>query len=151
MAIEDVLTEDRPLTPAVFRRVEGFLYRVPRYRAILARYEQDRADVLDRARQWEPRPGDRTEGSVSDPTADKVAQLERIERRADEARAAVALVEAVWEILSDEEREIVDLKYWDRAPRTNQQVADELAIGRTTFYRRRQAIVEKFADVAGWI
>lgn len=148
MAIHE-LTEDRPLTPDTFKRIERFLYRVPRYRAMLARYEHDRADVLQRGRQWAPRDGDRPVGYVSNETADKAAQLDYIERRANEARAAVALVEAVWGILSDEEREIVALKYWDGAPRTNQQIADELALSRATFYRRRQAIVETFADVMG--
>lgn len=59
----------------------------------------------------------------------------------------VQLIKSALSSLNDEEREIVELKYFKGF--SNQAVWEGLALSRRGFYRRRSSIVEKVYEVLG--
>ena len=133
------------IPPHVFRYVERELYDYPIHRATVDEYEKNRQDILQRYRQWEPGEGGRPEGVPSDMTGDNVLRLEALEMRTERARRNVTMVESVLQTLSSEQRELLQLKYFNPEPMTNEQIAATMSMGVTRFYELRREVVRKFA------
>lgn len=133
------------IPPHVFRYVERELYDYPVHRAAVDEYEKNRQDILQRYRQWEPGEGGRPEGVPSDMTGDNVLRLEALEMRTERARRNVTMVESVLQTLSSEQQELLQLKYFNPEPMTNEQIAATMSMGVTRFYELRREVVRKFA------
>lgn len=135
--------------PRVFKLVEKLLHDYRLHKTIVANYERARQDIIERSRQWEPGIGDGPQGVPADPTGRKVAELEALEARTGRSRQVLAIIDAVWDILSDEKRRILELKYFAKDKLTNEQVIAEMHIGRSRFYAQRKEIIRDFAFVMG--
>lgn len=143
------VTEDEQLPQHVFKTVERMLYDYRLHQAIVANYELARNDILERARQWEPGMSTDPTGTPADPTASKAAELEKLEARTERSRRILAMIDSVVETLSEEKRQLVELKYFAKDRLTNEQVAAELHISRGRFYQVRREIIRDIAFVMG--
>lgn len=128
------------------------------HRATVDGYEQERRDILHRYRQLQQREGGRPEGEHSDITADNVLRLEELDMRAARSRRKVKAVESIMAILTEEQRELVRLRYRVVTPAcvaagkrplpmqyTNEQVIAEVNMGRDRFYAIRNEAIRQFA------
>lgn len=124
----------------VFRFVEAELGFIPKYRRTLEAYQKERVRVVEQAK-----------GRADWDRGENIFRLTLLERRTGRARAVVQLFEGMWEhVLSDEQRELVDLKYVQGL--TNAEVIARMGgLSRTSWYRLRRAVVREFADAMGLI
>lgn len=135
---------DERIPSHVFRYVERELYDYRINKELCLEYLRQRQDELERGRQWQEHEQIRAEGPASDQVAGKVVRLLALEHRAERALFYVRAIESVMGVLSDEERALVERKYFD-ADVTNDALAAELNMGRSRFYELRTAVIRKFA------
>lgn len=134
----------------VFKRVEAILYNYPVNKLVANDYQEHRQDVLQRGRQMPENTGRMEEGNVEDPTGDDGLKLHALSKRHERVAREVAAIESLYAILPPEEQRLVKLKYWGDN-RTNQQVAQELSMSETRFYKVRERVVRKFAVRMGLV
>lgn len=138
----------------VFRQVEAELYKYPRYKNVLRNYRVDRKDVLHRIRQWPPPEGD-TKGLTSDKTGGGAIRLHHLSERRKHAEIMVAIIDTVYETLTDEEQDLVRIKYFERNDMSNEQIIATMQLdhgtSRTQWYRMRTDVIEQFAEEMGFL
>lgn len=144
MNIDGNLAIDERIPSHVFRYVERELYDYKVNRALCLECLRHRNDELLRVRQRPEDDRTRAEGVVCDQVGAKVLRLLALEQRAERALFYVRAIESVLGALSDEERKLVERKYFD-GDITNDALAAELSMGRSRFYEVRAAVIRKFA------
>lgn len=95
---------------------------------------------------------DNPEGSSSgtgDPTGRKALQVMN-DKRLIRLHSVISAVESTYELLNDEERRLIALRYWSNKYK-DIGVADELHISRWTLYRWADKIVLAIAVKLGFI
>lgn len=70
-----------------------------------------------------------------------------IENKIQQKLWRIRKIEAGLKILTDEEREIVEVKYFSNMDFTNEQIIDQLKMNRDRFYKLRYEIVYKFTII----
>src|SRR5690606_18136159 len=90
------------------------------------------------------------QGRHSDPTHRLTVHLLRREAQIARPRYQVAVIEAAMGALSELQRQIVERKYFDPDKPSDQVIAKDLGIERTTLYRQREEIVRTLAIAFGW-
>ncbi|MBQ6430826.1 MAG: DUF1492 domain-containing protein [Oscillospiraceae bacterium] len=69
---------------------------------------------------------------------------EELERKLEQAKLWVSVVERSLGVLDDEERRVLDLMYIHRQPGSVERLCSELCCEKPTVYRRRDAALHKF-------
>lgn len=127
----------------VFKFVEYKLYHYQENLAAIKAWEEERRDILTRGRQLQPGAPTQTAGYHS-PTEAKTIQRLLLEEKAQRELFWIRAIEDVLAVLPEEDRRLVELKYFDGLL-TNAAVARELNMSEATYYRRRAAIIKRFA------
>lgn len=141
--VSEALVRVEEIPSHVFRYVERELYDYPVHKAALSTVQAEREALRDKLRPWPPPEGRREEGPPSD-LAETYLQIEALNLRELRAWKNVRRIETVFDTLSDEQKKLVELKYWS-GKYTNDRMAKELNVGRTKFYEMRYEVVRLFA------
>lgn len=144
----DFTEENGQIPNHVFRYVERELYLYRVYKASVEELKWDLEDIMNRSRQFsvDPIPSNRGQ---SDTVSLTIVQAAIIENKIQQKLTRIRKIEAGLQILTDEEREIVETKYFSNVDLTNEQIIAQLNINRNRFYKLRYGIVYKFAMVFG--
>lgn len=130
------------MTSAEFRFVEHKLYSYPTNKQIIEEYEDQRENIiLSTPHREKAMPANQ---GVGKPIETAIILLGRLEQKASVEAFWIRAIEDTLELLSAEDRHLVELKYFD-AYLTNAGVARRLRISDREFYNRRSALVHKFA------
>lgn len=138
MRVSVAFSDDIPTN--VFRFVERELYDYPANKEFLRAYDAERIAIM----QSNPQPDVHVKEGLGDRTPAAVIRLLALERKAGRIQWYVNAIEDVMRRLPELDQKLVELKYF-QGYLTNEGVARELNIGRTTFYERRRIIIRQFA------
>ncbi|NLG85328.1 MAG: hypothetical protein GX493_12155 [Firmicutes bacterium] len=86
-------------------------------------------------------------GGHADPTADKAARVEELRREAEDLQRLVRAVELALEILSPEERRVIEGRFLSSPPARIEDLADRLFCSRNKIYRLQDSAFERMAYV----
>ena len=124
--------------------IEGELRKYKTNQQIIQQYEEERQAIASKVSGGIGQIPESKE--VSDPVFKRYIWLEKIEGKADRARRYNRMIDDVYnELLNDEERRIVKMKYFDGLL-TEYGICRELGMDRTTFWRKKKEILRKFAE-----
>lgn len=131
------------LPAAVRKTVERHLREYKANKAAVASYPELRESILlaSPVRPEGPAP----EGVVGDPSGHKAIRLVELEARMRRKAAIVAAIDDVLETLSEEDRKLVELRYFSGVYFTHQRMAREMHMSRSAYYRRLNWILRLFA------
>ena len=132
---------ERKLTRQEFRFVERKLYDYPANKQIIRDYEAQREAILQRTKDNDGQP--RGSG-IGKPTETTAIQLALLEQRVRCESFWIRAIEDTMELLSDEDKMLVQLKYFE-GYLTNDGIMFKMGIERNRFYRMRAEIITKFA------
>ena len=132
---------ERKLTRAEFGFVEQKLYNYRTHKQIIADYEAQREAILHRSKDNDGQP--RGSG-IGKPTETTAIQLALLEQRVRCESFWIRAIEDTMELLSDEDKMLVQLKYFE-GYLTNDGIMFKMGIERNRFYRMRAEIITKFA------
>lgn len=141
---------EAPIPAAVRRFVEYKLYHYRELKAVINEWQARREDLLHRGQQIDPSCPPPTQLSQRSPTENAVMQMLLLETKAQRESFWVRAIEDVLKILPEQERRLVELKYFDRLL-TNTGVARELGISERLFYEWKDRILRRFAERFGLI
>lgn len=134
-------TSERKLTRQEFSFVERKLYDYPANKQIIRDYETQKEAILHRTKENDGQP--RGSG-IGKPTETTAIQLALLEQRVRCESFWIRAIEDTMELLSDEDKMLVQLKYFE-GYLTNEGVALKMGVDRNRFYRMRGEIITKFA------
>lgn len=140
--VEQEELEQQHIPGPVFKFVEFKLYHYMENQRAVMRYNSTRQDILERGRQVEP--GATYGGQTGNPVEKKTIQLVLLEDKVFRELSWIEAIEDVLSALPEEDRKLVQLKYFDGFL-TNAGVARELRMSIATYYRRRDYLVRRFA------
>lgn len=133
---------DEFIPDEIFRLVERKLFDYPQNAAAIKAAREMREDVLQQGRQFDlTNPPAAGQGS---PVERKAMRLLMLEEKAQREEFWVKGIEDVLQQLPEEDRKLVELKYFNGFL-TNAGVARELGMSDSTYRRRKRHIVRKFA------
>lgn len=132
---------ERKLTRQEFNFVERKLYDYPANKQIARDYEAQREAILHRTKDNDGQP--RGSG-IGKPTETTAIQLALLEQRVRCESFWIRAIEDTMELLSDEDKMLVQLKYFE-GYLTNEGIMFKMGIDRNRFYRMRAEIITKFA------
>lgn len=132
---------ERKLTRQEFKFVERKLYDYPANKQIIRDYEAQREAILHRTKDNDGQP--RGSG-IGKPTETTAIQLALLEQRVRCESFWIRAIEDTMELLSDEDKMLVQLKYFE-GYLTNDGIMLKMGIERNRFYRMRAEIITKFA------
>ena len=132
---------ERKLTRQEFGFVERKLYDYPANKQIIRDYEAQREAILHRTKDNDGQP--RGSG-IGKPTETTAIQLALLEQRVRCESFWIRAIEDTMELLSDEDKILVQLKYFE-GYLTNDGIMFKMGIERNRFYRMRAEIITKFA------
>lgn len=132
---------ERKLTRAEFAFVEQKLFNYHISKALIAEYEFQRDALLNRGPEHDGQPRG---NKISKPTEITAVQLAMLEEKARNQMFWVKAIEDTLKCLTEEERELVELKYFE-GYLTNEGIMLKMAMNKNRFYRLREAVVTKFA------
>lgn len=127
--------------------VEKELYDFPFNEAAVRRYEQMVEDVVYE-KPVVPEGGGRPSTGHSDPTGRKGVRLALLAEKYWSASWRVEAIREVMKLLTEEERQIVRMRYFERAY-THEGIMFELGLSRGTYFRRLNEILRRFALALG--
>lgn len=133
---------ERKLSRAEFAFVEKKLYDYPINKRLIDEFEAQKEAAILRSKPQEGPPS--ATGRPGRPTEITAIQLAMLEDRVKTERFWVKAIEDVLECLSEEEKELVELKYFE-AYLTNEGIMMQMSMSRKRFYRLREEVVYKFA------
>lgn len=140
--------QTRRLSSAEFRFVEHKLYTYLATKQLIAEYEAQREELMNATKtREEGMPGS---GALGRPTETTAIQLALLESKVKPEMFWVKAIEDTLELLCEEDRRLVELKYFE-AYLSNTGIARQLNISEREFYNRREQIVYKFAYRFGLI
>ena len=132
---------ERKLTRAEFGFVERKLYDYPANKQIIRDYEAQREAILHRTKDNDGQP--RGSG-IGKPTETTAIQLALLEQRVRCESFWIRAIEDTMELLSDEDKMLVQLKYFE-GYLTNDGIMLKMGMSKKRFYRMRDEIITKFA------
>ncbi len=133
---------ERKLTRQEFSFVERKLYDYPGNKQLIEDYYKRRDNIIQRtAHREKAMPSNK---GVGKPVESTVTQLLLLERKAGLENFWVNAIDDTLELLSAEERKLVQLKYFE-GYLTNDGIMLKLEMDRNRFYRMRAEIITKFA------
>lgn len=132
---------ERKLTRQEFKFVERKLYDYPANKQIIRNYEAQREAILHRTKDNDGQP--RGSG-IGKPTETTAIQLALLEQRVRCESFWIRAIEDTMELLSDEDKMLVQLKYFE-GYLTNDGIMLKMGMSKKRFYRMRDEIITKFA------
>ena len=132
---------ERKLTRQEFSFVERKLYDYPANKQIIRDYEAQREAILHRTKENDGQP--RGSG-IGKPTEATAIQLALLEQRVRCESFWIRAIEDTMELLSDEDKMLVQLKYFE-GYLTNEGIMLRMGMSKKRFYRMREEIITKFA------
>jgi RinA family phage transcriptional activator len=136
------------LSPAEFKFVEHKLYSYRDNKRLIEEYMAQREEIIHSTKRREPGlPGN---PGVGRPVETTVIQMLVLEQKANREQFWVKAIEDVYELLPEEDKKLVNLKYFE-GYLTNAGVARALNISEREFYRRRERTVLRFANRFGLV
>lgn len=133
---------DERIPAPIFRFVEYKLYHYRENKATINALRDMKEDIIQKGRQWINEPI--TTSGKSNMVENIAVKLLLLEEKAEREKFWIDAIEDVLSILSDQDKRLIELKYFD-AYLTNAGVARELNISERTFYERREEIIRRFA------
>lgn len=145
------MTEEAKKIPEeVFRYVERKLYDYKANLALIEEYEQERQSIGQRYRQLTLEQASGNPYAVSDPTSQRTIRLLILEEKAEQAMRAVRPIQRLWTTFSQEERDILEYRYFRNAAySTNKMVIAMLNMDKNRYYELRNEIIRKLAIAYG--
>ena len=128
---------ERKLTRQELKFVERKLYDYPANKQIIRDYEAQREAILHRTKDNDGQP--RGSG-IGKPTETTAIQLALLEQRVRCELFWIRAIEDTMELLSDEDKMLVQLKYFE-GYLTNDGIMLKMGIERNRFYRMRSEII----------
>lgn len=132
---------ERKLTRAEFNFVERKLYDYPANKQIIRDFEARSEAILHRTKENDGQP--RGSG-IGKPTETTAIQLALLEQRVKCEAFWIRAIEDTLELLSDEDKTLVQLKYFE-GYLTNEGIMLRMGMSKKRFYRMRDEIITKFA------
>lgn len=132
----------------VFRYVEKDLEQYLAYQEILSEWESRRNEILEEIGGSKPFDitGDRRSvGGKSDPVSSKALSILEEAEFIDIIKRHVRAIEDTLELLSEEDRRLIELKYFSLGIYTNANIAAQLHISERALARKRNELISRFA------
>lgn len=108
-------------------------------------------EVLHPYREADSNIGGGKSNRTSDTTMVKAAALVE-DARYQHLKKVVRVVEDIYEELDDDQRTIVDMRYFDKDECYEwEDIADKLFMSRQRVFRKRNRIIDKTAERLGWL
>jgi len=141
----------KEIAKATIRLVEERLAQYPIDKRTLEAWEQLSKEIAGRLPSSAANLGEvlAGEGLHGDPTLSKVIRLERMAGRIDEVRWYVQAVDDVLDLLTPQERQLVELRFFKGESDT--RVYQQLHIGKTKYYSMKRSVLLKFARRMGFL
>lgn len=93
--------------------------------------------------------GGGSSGHVSNPTEQR-ALLLQMDRQIERRQKVILAIESVLNTLSDEDKQLIQFRYWDRSKPTWIWIADKLNMDESTARRRNGKIVRSIGKKLGY-
>lgn len=145
--------KDRRIRRQNFRTLEAELINYHQSKKQLAEYVANLQTITLPGRPIDETGISPTGGMPGDPTARQAIKLAEAHEMVGVMQEMARRVEAIeWALgrLSEGHRKLVKLYYWSPTYYSPERVAEELHIGRPTFFRWRKQIVRLIAQRLGW-
>ena len=145
--------KDRRIRRQNFRTLEAELINYHQSKKQLAEYVANLQTITLPGRPIDETGISPTGGMPGDPTARQAIKLAEAHEMIGVMQEMARRVEAIeWALgrLSEGHRKLVKLYYWSPTYYSPERVAEELHIGRPTFFRWRKQIVRLIAQRLGW-
>jgi RinA family phage transcriptional activator len=136
------------LAAAEFKFVESKLYSYCDNKRLIDNYLAKRNEIIHSTRHREPGVPDNQ--GVGKPVESTVMQMLMLEQKANREKFWIKAIDDVYELLPDEDKKLVELKYFE-GYLSNSEIVKELSISERVFYRRRERIVWRFANRFGLV
>ncbi len=143
-------TEMKKIPNHVFHYVENELQLYRTYKQAIAELETDLEDLINRSAQL-PFDEIHVRNGPTDIINLTVVRSLVIEEKIKEKLSRVRKIETGLKLMSEEEKNILDLKYFSGTNYTNDQIIETLHLSRNRYYRQRDGIIYKFAIVFGLV
>ncbi|MGG1600564.1 hypothetical protein [Paenibacillus naphthalenovorans] len=134
------------VTKEYFPRVERFLYNIPRWKVRIKTLQLQVNELPSVTQQFKLVPSFGS-GNISDSTAQTAERRIAAALELATLQRNIAVAEEVLQGLTDEQREIVELKYFKRF--TNTATWMSLNLSRSEFYRKRNLLVDNVYELLG--
>ncbi|HEY8384597.1 MAG TPA: hypothetical protein VIK82_00115 [Porticoccaceae bacterium] len=142
------MTQTQGLDPTIKAGIESDLRMYRRWLARLEALEQEWANAMAQSGGGIVELT-RTKGRHADPVSRWVAEADRIQREQSWLMVRIRRVEAALQVMTPEQRTLVERYYFDGAPRA--VVERELGVSTRQFWRLRDEAFETYAYVAGLV
>ena len=128
---------------AWLKEVEWQLYNYPVHKQLLLQYQRRCADIAPSVSQLDRPKGRRGHGYGSI-TEGEALRMAKIAERMGNLAWFVEAVDDILPLLSPAERHILEQRYFAAAPRPVWQIANDIYISRSEYYRHRDHLLWKF-------
>ncbi|MBC1420102.1 DUF722 domain-containing protein [Listeria fleischmannii] len=88
-------------------------------------------------------------GQISNPTEQR-ALLLQLDKQIERRQRVILALESVLNKLSDEDKQLIHFRYWDRSKPTWIWIANKLNMSESTAKRKRRDIIYKIAERLGY-
>ncbi len=134
----------------VFHYIENELQLYRAYKQALAELEADLEDLVNRSAQL-PFDEIHVRNGPTDIINLTVIRSLVLEEKIKEKLSRVRKIETGLKIMSEEEKSILDLKYFSGIDYTNDQIIVTLNLNRNRYYKLRDGIIYKFSIIFGLV
>ena len=141
----------KAINKATIRLVEARLFQYPIDKRLVDAWERESRAIAGDLPSSAAHLGEILKGSGlhSDPTFSKVIRLERMANQVDEARWYVRAIDDVMELLSQQERELIEKRYFKKE--TDTKICQDLHLSHNKYYKLKRTILMKFARRMGFL
>lgn len=133
------------LKKATFKHIEAELYC---YYDTLQGIEQIRKDIMYNKEVDENIGGGRS--NIPSKPTERIATAIIMNRMLQQLEAITEAIRSVYEQLTDEKKQLVQLKYWTKQQYSWEEIAEQLHVSKRQAIRWRNEIVYAIAEKLGW-
>lgn len=128
----------------IYQYVEAELYKYPIHKKTIQEYDKELMYVGAKSGMDKDPTGRFSINQTGDSTSSQTMRILAMEDKVDWARKRIVPIDDVLELLGQEERRLVELKYF-QGWLSDYGVCRELFLSRPTYYRKKAEVIKKFA------
>ena len=133
---------------ADLKKIEGYWINIEKLKKDLKFREWE---LLHQWKEQDENIGGGRASNTSDTTFVKANALVE-DRQYQNLKATIEVIEKVYETSEEEEKKIIQMRYWDKKEGyTWEEIADELYMSRSKVLSKRNYIIDRTAELLGWI